>query len=357
VDPQRGRGVSGQSDRALKRRPGFWEDKRVFITGASGFLGSWTVKELNRRGATTIGYVRDGGHHLSRRDDPETEPHFTVNGALEDYETVLRAINEHEADSVLHLGAQPIVGVANRSPRSTFEANIRGTWNVLDACRELGRQIKRIVVASSDKAYGVAATLPYDETMPLKGNHPYDASKACTDIIAQTYFHSYGLPVCVTRAGNFFGGRDLNFNRIVPGVARWALRGDQPVLRSDGSMVRDYIYVRDVVFGYLSLTEQMEDPALHGQAFNFSTEQPITVIDLVRRILAAAGRMDLEPIILGEATNEIPEQHLSAAKARSLLGWAPVWTLDEALGETLAWYRGWLAGAGRLASDEMQPVI
>ncbi|MEO3473778.1 GDP-mannose 4,6-dehydratase [Roseomonas sp. CAU 1739] len=324
---------------------GFWADKRVFVTGSSGFLGSWTVKELNRRGATTIGYVRDLGRHLSRRDDPETEPHFTVHGALEDYETILRAINEHEADTVLHLGAQPIVGIANRNPRSTFEANVRGTWNVLDACRELGGRVKRIVVASSDKAYGTAPSLPYDETMPLNGRHPYDASKSCTDIIAQTYAHTYGLPVCVTRAGNFYGGRDLNFNRIVPGVVRWAINGERPILRSDGSMIRDYIYVRDVVFAYLALAEKMEDKAIHGHAFNFSTEQPMSVVALVKHILAAAGRPDLNPIILGEATNEIPEQHLSATKARSMLGWTPAFTLDAALDETVAWYRAWLAAA------------
>jgi CDP-glucose 4,6-dehydratase len=323
----------------------FWADKRVLVTGSSGFLGSWTVKELNARGATTIGYVRDLGRHLSRRDDPQTEPHFTVHGALEDYETILRAINEHEADTVLHLGAQPIVGIANRNPRSTFEANIRGTWNVLDACRELGGRVKRIVVASSDKAYGTAPSLPYDETMPLNGRHPYDASKSCTDIIAQTYHHTYGLPVCVTRAGNFFGGRDLNFNRIVPGVARWAINGERPILRSDGSMIRDYIYVRDVVFAYLALAEAMEDRAIHGEAFNFSTEQPLSVLALVQHILAAAGRADLEPIILGEATNEIPEQHLSAAKARRMLGWAPAFTLEAALAETVGWYRSWLAAA------------
>jgi CDP-glucose 4,6-dehydratase len=320
----------------------FWSDKRVLVTGSSGFLGSWTIKELNRRGATTIGYVRDRGRHLSRRDDPGTEPHFTVLGALEDYETLLRAINEHEADTVLHLGAQPIVGIANRNPRSTFEANIRGSWNLLDACRELRGQVKRIVVASSDKAYGTAPTLPYDESMPLNGRHPYDASKSCTDILAQTYHQTYGLPVCITRAGNFFGGRDLNFNRIVPGVARWAIRGERPVLRSDGSMIRDYIYVRDVVLAYLTLAEAMEEPALHGQAFNFSTEQPISVLDLTRRILAAAGRPDIDPIVLGQASNEIPEQHLSAAKARARLGWAPAFTLDAALAETIDWYRGWM---------------
>jgi CDP-glucose 4,6-dehydratase len=323
---------------------GFWADRRVLVTGASGFLGSWMVAELNRRGATTIGYVRDRGRHLTRRDDPATEPHFTVHGALEDYETVLRAINEHEADTVMHLGAQPIVGVANRNPRSTFEANIRGTWNVLDACRELGGQVKRIVVASSDKAYGAAPSLPYDETMPLNGRHPYDASKSCTDIIAQTYHHTYGLPVCVTRAGNFFGGRDLNFNRIVPGAARWAIQGERPVLRSDGRMIRDYIYVRDVVLAYLTLAERMEDKAIHGEAFNFSTGHKLSVLDLLNHVLAAAGRPDLEPIVLGQASNEIPEQHLSSAKARRVLGWAPAFTLEAALAETIAWYRAWLAG-------------
>jgi CDP-glucose 4,6-dehydratase len=217
---------------------------------------------------------------------------------------------------------------------------------VLDACRELGTRVKRIVVASSDKAYGTAPSLPYDESMPLNGRHPYDASKSCTDIIAQTYHHTYGLPVCVTRAGNFYGGRDLNFNRIVPGVVRWAINGERPILRSDGSMIRDYIYVRDVVFAYLALAEKMEDRAIHGHAFNFSTEQPMSVVALVRHILAAAGRPDLEPIILGEATNEIPEQHLSATKARTMLGWTPAFTLDAALGETVAWYRAWLAGEG-----------
>jgi CDP-glucose 4,6-dehydratase len=323
----------------------FWSGKRVFVTGSSGFLGSWAVKELNRRGATTIGYVRDRGRHLSSRDDPQTEPSFTVHGALEEYETILRAVNEYEADTILHLGAQPIVGVANRNPRSTFEANIRGTWNVLEAARECGKLVKRIVVASSDKAYGQAPSLPYDEEMPLNGRHPYDASKSCTDIIAQTYHHTYRTPVCITRAGNFYGGRDLNYNRIVPGVIRWALNGERPILRSDGSMIRDYIYVRDVVLAYLALAERMEDPALHGHAFNFSTEQPMSVLELTRRILAAAGREDLEPVILGEASNEIPEQHLSAAKARRMLGWSPAFTLDAALGETVDWYRKELGSA------------
>ena len=196
---------------------------------------------------------------------------------------------------------------------------------------------------------GPRRSLPYDETMPLNGRHPYDASKSCTDIIAQTYHHTYGLPLCITRAGNFFGGRDLNFNRIVPGVVRWALNGERPVLRSDGTMIRDYIYVRDVVLAYLLVAERMDNPELHGHAFNFSTEQPMSVAALTRRILAAAGREDLEPIILGQASNEIPEQHLSAAKARAMLGWTPAHTLDDALAQTVAWYRDWLGRDARQA--------
>jgi CDP-glucose 4,6-dehydratase len=217
---------------------------------------------------------------------------------------------------------------------------------VLDACRELGRQVKRIVVASTDKAYGEAETLPYDETMPLNGRHPYDASKSCTDILAQTYHHTYRLPVCITRAGNFFGGRDLNFDRIVPGTIRWALRGERPILRSDGTMIRDYVYVRDIVSAYLLLAERMDDPALHGQAFNFSNEQPLSVIEVVERVLALMGRSDLKPVILGEASNEIPRQFLASGKARELLGWQPRWTLDAALEETIAWYRGRLGDSG-----------
>jgi CDP-glucose 4,6-dehydratase len=322
--------------------PAFWSKRRVFVTGCSGFLGSWTIKELRRLGATTIGLVRDRSREYGS-DDPTTVPDFIVEGALEEYEVVLRGINEHEADVVLHLGAQPIVGTALRNPRSTFEANIRGTWHVLDACRELGKQVKRVVIASSDKAYGEVANLPNDETEPLNGRHPYDASKSCTDILAQTYHKTYGLPVCITRCGNFFGGRDLNFSRIVPGAVRWALNGERPVLRSDGKMVRDYIYVRDAVRAYLMLAEKMDDAALHGHAFNFSAEQPLSVLQLLDRILRLAGRPDLQPIILGEATAEIPEQYLSARKARQMLDWTPGWTMDDALQETIAWYKTWLA--------------
>ena len=320
----------------------FWLGKRVFVTGCSGFLGCWMVEELNRRGAFTVGLTRDQERQIAMPGDGEVAPDAMVHGEVENYDLLLRAINEHEIDTVLHLAAQAIVGTAVRSPRSTFEANIRGTWNVLEACRELGGQVKRIIIASSDKAYGEAQKLPYDETMPLQGRHPYDASKSCADILAQTYHATYRLPVCITRSGNFFGGRDRNFNRIVPGTIRWALAGERPVLRSDGTMVRDYIYVRDVVQAYLALAERMQDPALHGHAFNFSHEQPLSVLEIVQRILKLAGRPDLEPVILGEASNEIPSQFLAAAKARRMLGWQPSWTLDAALAETIAWYREWL---------------
>lgn len=320
----------------------FWPDKRVFITGCSGFLGSWMVKELRQLGATTIGLVRDRGRHFFKPDDPEIIPDFVVSGAIEEYETLVRAINEHEADIVLHLAAQPIVGIALRHPRSTLEANIRGTWNILEACRELGGVVKRLIIASSDKAYGEAQQLPYVEDMPLNGRHPYDVSKSCGDMLAQTYHRCYQLPVCITRSGNFYGGRDFNFNRIVPQTVRSVLKGERPILRSDGTMTRDYIYVRDVVFAYLLLAERMSDPRIHGHAFNFSTEEPVSVIDIVNRILALAGRADLEPIILGEAANEIPRQYVAAGKAREMLGWRPSWPLDSGLAETIAWYREWL---------------
>ena len=216
---------------------------------------------------------------------------------------------------------------------------------LLGGCAELRGAVKRVIIASSDKAYGEAVQLPYVEDMPLNGRHPYDVSKSCGDMLAQTYHRCYGLPVCITRCGNFYGGRDLNFNRIVPGTVMSALRGERPVLRSDGTMTRDYIYVRDVVRAYLALAERMDDTALHGEAFNFSVEEPVSVIALVRRILALCGREDLEPVILGEAANEIPAQYVDAGKARARLGWRPGWSLDAGLSETIDWYRAWSAGS------------
>jgi CDP-glucose 4,6-dehydratase len=250
---------------------------------------------------------------------------------------------------VFHLAAQTIVGVANRNPISTFETNIAGTWALLEACRR-SPAVAQIVIASSDKAYGDQPVLPYDESTPLQGRHPYDVSKSCADLIAASYGHTYKLPVCITRCGNFYGGGDLNWNRIVPGTIRSILRGERPVLRSDGSYIRDYFYVEDGAAAYMHLAEKMaESPALAGEAFNFSNEIQLTVIDLVRRILAVMGS-SLEPDIQGTASNEILHQYLSAEKARRLLDWRPEFTLDTALTATIDWYVQHLAAENRSES-------
>jgi CDP-glucose 4,6-dehydratase len=323
---------------------GFWRGRNVLVTGSSGFLGCWMVTELRARGAFVVGLVRDQPGRSVTAMHRDAEPDFVVHGRLEDYDCLLRAVNEYEIDCVMHLGAQPIVGTAHRDPRATFEANIRGTWNLLEACRQIPT-VKRIVVASSDKAYGTAERLPYDESMPLLGRHPYDVSKSCADMIAQAYHETYRTPVAITRAANFYGGGDLNFNRIVPGTIRSVLAGKPPVLRSDGTMVRDYIYVRDIVAAYLFLAEAMDDPRFWGQAFNFSVEQPLTVLEITSKVLEAMGRTDVAPVILNEVKGEIPTQFLSAAKARNELGWAPQFTLEASLVETVAWYEAYLGGA------------
>jgi CDP-glucose 4,6-dehydratase len=321
---------------------GFWPGRHVFVTGASGLLGSWTVQELRRRGAFVVALVRDVPREATLLGDSLSRPDYIVRGALEDFDTLLRAINEYEIETVLHLAAQPIVGTALRDPRGTLETNIRGSWNVLEACRQVAT-VKRIVVASSDKAYGIAERLPYDETMPLLGRHPYDVSKACADMIAQGYHATYGLPVAITRCANFYGGGDLNFNRIVPGTIRSVLRGERPVLRSDGTLIRDYIYIRDVVGGYLRLAEAMERPDLWGRAYNLSIEQPQSVLQLTQTILRVMGREDLHPVILNQARSEIPAQHLSAERARRELDWTAQYSLEDGLAETVAWYRSYLS--------------
>ena len=325
----------------------FWERKQVFVTGAFGFLGSWVCDQLLEWGATVVGLRRDFTPVYDAGDARTRSAMHVVHGCLTDYDCLLRALNENEIDTVFHLGAQPIVGTANRNPRSTFEANIRGTWNVLEACRQVST-VKRVVVASSDKAYGANDNLPYHEGMPLQGRHPYDVSKSCTDLIAQTYHETYGVPVCITRCGNFFGGRDLNFNRIVPGTIRSTFFGEPMVIRSDGTFIRDYIYVRDVVHAYLELARQMDRPELHGHAFNFSNEVKLSVLDLTQKIISLMGRSDLEPVILNEVHGEIKDQYLSAQKARDMLAWKPQFTIDEALAETIGWYRSYFESQARI---------
>ena len=316
----------------------FWNGRKVLVTGCTGFLGSWLTAELTAQGADIVGLVRDGVWRSPFYLDGCGDRVTVVRGAVEDLAAVERAVNEYEVDTVFHLAAQAIVGVANRNPLSTFEANIKGTWVLLDACRRCPT-VKRIVVASSDKAYGAHDQLPYLETMPLQGRHPYDVSKSCADLISMAYHTSYQTPVCITRCGNLFGPGDLNFNRIIPGTIRSALLGERPVIRSDGSPIRDYVYVKDVVGAYLLLAERMDDTALHGQAFNIGTGEPVSVLDLTRRVLRAADRPDLEPDVQNNASREIPRQYLSADHARAVLGWQPGGTLNERLRDTVDWYR------------------
>jgi CDP-glucose 4,6-dehydratase len=304
-------------------------------------LGSWLTQELVARGASVVGLVRDWVPQSRLFTENLSQKIKTVYGCIEDLATLERIINEYEVDTVFHLAAQTIVGVANREPLATFEANIRGTWNVLEACRQVGG-VSRIVVASSDKAYGDQEILPYDEKTPLQGEHPYDVSKSCADLICRTYYVTYKLPVCVTRCGNFYGGGDLNFNRIVPDTIRSALQDKPVVIRSDGSYIRDYFYVKDGVLAYLHLAEQMDRSEILGEAFNFSNELQISVLELVQKILKLMDKSELKPIILNQAKNEIVHQYLSAAKARQMLDWQPNYSLEEALKETINWYSDFL---------------
>jgi len=328
---------------------GFWTDRPVFVTGATGMLGSHLTAELVERGADVVCLVRDrvARSHFQRLGLDRRV--VTVSGALEDHDLLARAVNEYEIETVFHLGAQTIVGTATRGPLSTWEANVRGTYNLLEACRLNASRVKRVVVASSDKAYGDQVVLPYTEEAPLVGRFPYDCSKSCADLITRSYHESFGLPTCVTRCGNLFGPGDLNWNRIIPGTIRSALRGERPVIRSDGTFVRDYFYVGDAAHAYLELAEQMSRPEVNGEAFNFSLEKPLTVLEIARMTLAAVGRPDLEPEVLGQASNEIRAQFLSSEKAHRLLGWRPRYGLDEGLTLTIAWYRELLGApaAGR----------
>ena len=316
----------------------FWKDRQVFVTGATGLLGSWMVDELLRRGARVTCLIRDwvGGSKLIS--EGNVNRCNVVRGELEDLSVVVRAINEYEIDSVFHLGAQTIVGTSSRSPLSTFEANIRGTWHLLEACRQCSKLVQRVLVASSDKAYGSHEHLPYREDTPLQGRFPYDVSKSCADLIAISYFHSYQTPVAVTRCGNLFGGGDLNFNRLVPGTIRSLLKNEAPLVRSDGKYIRDYFYVADAVNAYLQLAERLPEKSFCGQDFNFGTETPINVLDLVRAISVEMGKPEFEPKILNEASLEIREQYLDCSKARRMLGWKPNFTLAEGLREAIEWY-------------------
>jgi CDP-glucose 4,6-dehydratase len=319
----------------------FWRDRPVLVTGAFGFLGSHLTTLLVDAGAAVVALRRD--HQPLSPGVQDWVPRVTVvDGDVRDQALVERMLGEYDVRSVFHLAAQTQVGVANRNAVSTFDSNIRGTWSVLEACRR-SPLVDQIVVASSDKAYGTQPALPYTEDMPLLAVHPYDVSKACADLLAASYHEVFETPVCVTRCGNFFGPGDINWARLVPGTARSLLRGERPVIRSDGTLVRDYLYVVDGALAYLATAEAMAaDPTVVGQAFNFSTESQLTVLEFAAMIAKAVGRTDLEPDVHATATNEIPHQYLSAARAREVLGWRPRWRVEDALVETVEWYREWL---------------
>jgi CDP-glucose 4,6-dehydratase len=328
----------------------FWLDRPTLITGATGLVGSWLVRRLLDLGADVVCVVRDWvpqSELMTGRSSADTrllsERVRIVRGDICDQSTMERALGEYEIDTVMHLAAQTIVGIANRNPVSTFEANIQGTWALLEACRRSPR-VKQIIVASSDKAYGDCETLPYDETTPLQGTHPYDVSKSCADLIAHSYAKSFGLPLVITRCGNFFGGGDFNWNRIVPGTIRSIVRGERPIIRSDGNFVRDYFYVEDGAAVYTLLAEELaKNPNLRGEAFNFSNEIQLTVTQLADRILKQMGS-HLVPDVRNEASNEIREQYLSAEKARRMFNWKPMFSTEEALSKTIDWYTTHLRG-------------
>jgi CDP-glucose 4,6-dehydratase len=317
-------------------RETFWENKNILITGCTGLLGSWLTESLISKNANVIGLVRDSVPKSRFYQSNIWNNVVTVRGDIENYFLLERILNEYEIDTVFHLAAQTIVTLANRNPVSTFKANIEGTWNILEACRRTPL-VSRIVVASSDKAYGDQPVLPYDEKTPLEGRHPYDVSKSCADLICRAYFETYNLPVCVTRCGNLYGAGDLNFNRIIPGTIRSIFHNQRPVIRSDGSPRRDYFYIRDGVDAYLHLAEKMNDKKICGEAFNFSTEAPYSVLEIVQKIIDLTGS-DLEPKLLNLATNEIQDQYLSAQKAKKMLNWGSKYTIDIGLQETIKWY-------------------
>jgi CDP-glucose 4,6-dehydratase len=319
----------------------FWIDRPTFVTGATGLVGSWLVKKLVESGADVVCLVRDWVPQSELVRIGLLERVKVVRGDIRDQAVLERVLGEFEIDTVLHLAAQTIVTIANRNPISTFESNIAGTWNLMEACRR-SPKVKQIVAASSDKAYGDQEELPYTEATPLQGQHPYDVSKSCADLIAKTYSVSYDLPVVITRCGNFYGGGDLNWNRIIPGTIRSILRGQNPVIRSDGKYVRDYFYVEDGAAAYMHLAEYLaKNPNLKGEAFNFSNEIQMTVSQIVEKILSVM-ESNLQADIRNEVSNEILHQYLNAEKARTQLGWKPLFNLEQGLRRTVDWYKEFL---------------
>lgn len=320
--------------------PAFWQDRNVLVTGGTGLVGGWVIKNLRKLNANVTAIVRDWVPGCLINQEDQWNYINVVRGDICDQALLERVLAEYEIQTVLHLAAQTIVPIANRNPISTFEANIAGTWRLLEACRH-NPTVKQIVIASSDKAYGEADKLPYTESTPLQAKYPYDVSKSCADLIAQSYAQTWDVPVVITRCGNFYGGGDLNWNRIIPGTIRSVLRGKKPQIRSTGRLVRDYIYVEDAVSSYLLLAEKLDEiPSLKGQAFNFSNENPLSALDIAETILKLMDS-SLTVEILGQASKEIENQYLDATKAKNILKWKPLFSLDEGLKRTLKWYENY----------------
>jgi CDP-glucose 4,6-dehydratase len=319
----------------------------VLVTGAGGFVGSWLARALVDRRADVTVILRDEPAHSNLEPLRSSAALNVVRGSIADYSVVERALNEYEIDTCFHLAAQAIVGPANRSPLSTFESNIRGTWTILEASRACS-SVERVVLASSDKAYGPQPTLPYTEDAPLLGTAAYEVSKSCADMLARSYRLGFGMSVVIARCANIYGGGDFNFSRLVPGTIRSVLAGERPMIRSDGTPVRDYLYVDDAVAAYLALGSLQDESTAVESAFNFGSCEPVSVLDLVQRITRACGVAGLKPDVrgIGPGRNEIDRQYLDSTKAAAVLGWTPRVTLDEGLRRTAQWYRGLLVAEG-----------
>lgn len=315
-----------------------WKNKNVFITGADGFIGSWLAREFVKRQSNVFILVRDPKVNAACQLFGLHNKVTQIEGDLINYNLLENTLKKYSIDACFHLAAQAIVQIANQGPLQTFESNIKGTWNMLEACRNT-KTIEKIVVASSDKAYGVQEKLPYTEESPLCGLYPYDASKACADLLARCYFTSYGLPVTVTRNANTYGGGDLNFSRLIPDAIRCILQGKEFVIRSDGTPERDYMYVEDAVNGYITLAENIEREEVKGEAFNFGTGKPISVCALFGKIVELCGKPGVKPKILGIAKNEINRQYLAIDKAKKILNWQPKYTLEDGMKKTIDWYK------------------
>ena len=316
----------------------FWKNRSVLVTGATGLVGGWLVKELLKRESRVTALILDSEPTSELFRSGDINRINVINGNLDTFEDVSRAVSQSEAKTIIHLGAQTIVGTALTDPINTFKANIQGTWNVLEAARQIRSGVSSIVVASSDKAYGTSEQLPYTEDQPLKGDGPYDVSKSCTDLIAQTYGKTFGLPLTIARCGNIYGGGDLNWSRIVPGTLRDIALGQVTELRSDGSFTRDYVHVLDIVDAYLCLAEATEKLEINGQAFNFSRHEPLSALDIHKAVYAACNHEYVAPKILNSAKSEIKDQHLDSQKAEKILNWTSKVPLSEGLSMTADWY-------------------